>query len=136
MREFIRHPSDIPISICSNCSPDVKNNCLKNISLGGLCISTKNYIEPGCVICIKIQVLDQPCETTGIVAWCKNKKNKGYEVGIKLENSAAEDSIRMVEQVCHIEHYRRNVLKKEGRRLNSEEAAKEWITLFADKFPR
>ena len=135
MREFIRHPSDIPISIGINCSPDVKKNCLKNISLGGLCINSKNYIEPGCPVCIKILVLDLPCEATGVVAWCKNT-HKNYEVGIKLENSTAEDSIRMVEQVCHIEHYRKEVQEKEGRILNSEEAAKEWITHFADKFPR
>ena len=41
----------------------------------------------------------------------------------------------MVEQICHIEQYRREVLKKEGRRLSSEEAASEWIVKYASDFP-
>ena len=41
----------------------------------------------------------------------------------------------MVEQLCHIEHYRNEVNRKEGRDISSEEAATEWIAQFADKFP-
>jgi hypothetical protein len=42
----------------------------------------------------------------------------------------------MVEQVCHIEQYKADVLKKEGRELTGEEAAKEWILKYAKDFPR
>jgi hypothetical protein len=41
----------------------------------------------------------------------------------------------MVEQLCHIEAYRRRVLQDEGRRLTDEEAAMEWIANYADRFP-
>ena len=42
---------------------------------------------------------------------------------------------RMVEQVCHIEQYKHQVLKKEGRKLSGEEAALEWIQKYAPQFP-
>ena len=42
---------------------------------------------------------------------------------------------RMVEQVCHIEQYKRQVLETEGRVLNGEQAAKEWIRRYAASFP-
>ena len=42
---------------------------------------------------------------------------------------------RMVEQVCHIEQYRHEILKNEGRKLSSEAAALEWIQKYAPLFP-
>jgi hypothetical protein len=41
----------------------------------------------------------------------------------------------MVEQLCHIEHYRKEVRDTEGRILDGEAAAREWISKFAAKFP-
>ena len=42
---------------------------------------------------------------------------------------------RMVEQVCHIEHYKAEVREKEGRAISGEEAAQEWIRKYAKDFP-
>jgi hypothetical protein len=44
-------------------------------------------------------------------------------------------STRMVEQVQHIEHYRQEVLRVEGRLLDDDSAALEWIERFAAAFP-
>jgi len=44
-------------------------------------------------------------------------------------------STRMVEQVQHIEHYRQEVLRVEGRILDDESAALVWITRYAATFP-
>jgi hypothetical protein len=41
----------------------------------------------------------------------------------------------MVEQVCHIESYKQQILKSEGRKLSPEEAAVEWVSKFAANFP-
>ncbi len=42
---------------------------------------------------------------------------------------------RMVEQICHIEQYKNEILKAEGRQLDSKQAALEWIQKFASEFP-
>ena len=73
---------------------------------------------------------------TGKVVWC-SEKNGGYEVGIGFMTSEQKMFLlRMVEQLCHIEHYRNEIARIEGRDLSSEEAAKEWIKKHADSFPR
>jgi hypothetical protein len=41
----------------------------------------------------------------------------------------------MIEQICHIESYRRDVAQQEGRQLTTEEAAVEWISRYASSFP-
>lgn len=42
---------------------------------------------------------------------------------------------RMVAQLRLIERYRTTVLRREGRRLDSETAAREWIARYAARFP-
>ena len=41
---------------------------------------------------------------------------------------------RMVAQFCQIEDYRRELREREGRELSSDEAAREWIMLYAEEF--
>jgi hypothetical protein len=42
----------------------------------------------------------------------------------------------MVEQLCLIENYRREVKLNEGRELDPERAAAEWIEAYAADFDR
>ena len=69
------------------------------------------------------------------VAWCR-KDNEHYEIGIEFLDRDEATSARIVEQVCHIEHYKQEVRESEGRDLSSEEAAREWIKRFAASFPK
>ena len=73
-------------------------------------------------------------QAMGRVSWCRPEGN-GFEIGIEFLNKDDMFSARMVEQVCHIEEYKQEVLLKEGRNLSSEEAALEWIKKYAKDFP-
>ncbi|MBN8454337.1 hypothetical protein [Accumulibacter sp.] len=42
---------------------------------------------------------------------------------------------RMLAQITLIERYRADVLRREGRRLDSDSAALEWIARYAEHFP-
>ena len=70
----------------------------------------------------------------GNVVWCDRSGN-GYEIGIEFEKSRDVFRLRMIEQICHIEHYRKEILLQEGRELTTQEAASEWITKYASDFP-
>ncbi len=140
MRNFIRHPIDIPIKIIEiegdNCeSEDSLDQSLHDISIGGLrCLSTKP-LATGAEIKIIIDLVDPVLEIPGIVIWCRTA-GASYELGIEYQGEKDVYRLRMVEQICHIEHYRKEVQTREGRNISSEEAAREWITKFAGKFPK
>ncbi|NEV61805.1 PilZ domain-containing protein [Thiorhodococcus minor] len=134
-RQFLRHPSDVPISYSLREVVFSQSDYLRNIGEGGLCFASRIPISPGTRIHIEIPIAEPAFEADGIVVWC-NAADPAFEVGVRFEGVEAEYGIRMVEQVCHIEHYRQQVLKQEGRSLTSEEAALEWIQKFADRFPR
>jgi len=135
MREFIRHPSDVPIEICSDAAVDFTKETLKDIGHGGLCISSPGPLAIGLRLKLRIPVRDPVFEASGIVAWCRQSARQ-YDVGVQFEDPDTEFQMRMVEQICHIEQYRIQVLKQEGRHLDSKEAAFEWIQHQAEAFPR
>lgn len=136
MREFIRHPASVPIQL-EELDRDMSfgTNTLNNVSIGGVsCLSTEP-IEQGSTVKMRINCINPDFEITGKTVWCRTK-NDIYEVGIEFIVSKDEVfHLRMIEQICHIEHYRNEVLHSHGRELTSEEAAREWIEKFAESFP-
>ncbi len=138
IRKFIRHPSGVPIQVTLDFAEDENDETvdqtITNVSLGGLAFISQKPLELLERVRICIPVLNQDNYLVGNVVWCE-KVGGGYEIGIEFEKSKDVFRLRMIEQICHIEHYRKEVEESEGRELNAQEAAKEWISKFAGEFP-
>ena len=135
MREFIRHPTDIPIKYRIQDSNKIGINNLRNISLGGLCFRLSVPLVEGMQLILSIPIIKPAFRAKGIVAWC-NKTEDGFDVGVNFFDSDTEYRARMVEQICQIEHYRKDIQHREGRIISAEKAAEEWIERYASEFPR
>lgn len=136
MRRYVRHPTDIPISFRLGAVGANHREYARNIGESGLCFLSPARITPGTAIQIEIAIAGPIFRAEGVVAWCRRDEEGGaFEVGVCFTGLETAYSIRMVEQVCHIEHYRQEVLRTEGRDLTSEEAALEWIEQFSARFP-
>ncbi|AFL72853.1 PilZ domain-containing protein [Thiocystis violascens] len=135
LRQYLRHPSDVPIAYRLGEVIADHQHYLRNIGKGGLCFSSRIAIPPGAHIHIEIPIIEPVFNADGIVVWC-HPSGDDFEVGVRFEGVDDEYGLRMVEQVCQIEHYRHEIFKSEGRLLNSEEAALEWIQKYAARFPQ
>jgi hypothetical protein len=136
MRQYIRHPSEMPIQYQphdTGMHAATRDN-MQNVSSGGLAFHSEEQLEPGSLVDIRIDVRPPPFTAEGRVVWCHQKED-GYLIGLQFDDTDIEYSLRMVEQVCYIEQYRREILRKEGRRISSEQAASEWISRYAADFP-
>jgi len=133
-RDFIRHPSDIPIEYTLENISTPKKEKLQNVSIGGISLQSSVYIAKGTLIEILIPIIKPPFRVKGVVVW-NHQSGENFDVGIKFMDSETAFRARMVEQICYIEHYRKEVFEKEGRKLSAEEAAIEWINKYADEFP-
>ncbi|MDH5301878.1 MAG: PilZ domain-containing protein [Gammaproteobacteria bacterium] len=136
MRRYIRHPSDIPIEFEVVGAQQGGNERLTNVSLGGLSFVCSRQVELGSLVRVRISAVQPPFEASAHVRWCKQLQGGGYEVGAELLSQDEAFKTRMVEQVCHIEHYKREVFAREGRQLTGQQAAAEWISRYAASFPR
>jgi len=134
MRNYIRHPSDIPIDFQPEELAEAHSERLKNISQGGLAFHSATRLATGSIIRVKIPLVTPVFQAVGRVMWC-HPKGDHFEIGIEFLDRDDAFRARMVEQLCHIEHYRQQVLVEQGRQLSSEQAAAEWIQHFAPDFP-
>ncbi len=133
-RKFIRHPSEIPIEVGAVGQLAHGARRASDIGLGGLAFCCDSALERGLEVEIRIPFVRPPFEMNGRVAWCR-ACGASFELGVEFLVQDDAFRARMVEQVCHIEKYKAEIFAAEGRVMNSEEAAVEWIGKFAADFP-
>ena len=88
----------------------------------------------GSVINLWIPSVEPAFESEAWVVWCMPAA-QGFDLGVAFLNAEDAFRARMVEQICHIETYRRRLMSDEGRALTPEAAAHEWIARYANSFP-
>ncbi len=115
-------------------------NCnLRTISQGGLSCEVAQEFAVGSSVDIDIPSVSPPYHGQGVVVWCKpnGKENGGsvaYEIGVRFIDDEEAFKSRMVQQICQIEHYKNIVFEREGRIIDGNEAAAEWINKYAESF--
>jgi len=124
----------MPLSVVAEGLPGLMPPRLKDLSAGGISFLCDHKITPGTVIRISIGCIQPPFESDGRVVWCGGQ-GALFQVGVEFIGGDEVSNARMIEQVCHIEHYRKEVMACEGRQLTSEEAAKEWMAKYASNVP-
>lgn len=132
-RNFIRHPSGIPIDAQPTSQEDAHQTSMLNISEGGIAFESHEQLPIGAEISIKIPQIDLTFHVTGKVVW-SSEMDQGFSIGVIFTDKDEAFRARMVQQVCHIESYWREAVDS-GRELTIEDAASEWIKRFATDFP-
>lgn len=147
MRRFVRHPAEIPIELeergrhatrAASTAADRQDSArassvLQNLSIGGLRCEVDRFIAIGTSIQIRIPLVNPDYTGQGVVVWCR-PHDRHFEIGIEFDREEEAFKSRMVEQVCLIEQYRKRIRIAEGRELDGEQAAREWISRYAGEF--
>jgi PilZ domain len=133
-RAFIRHTAGVPIEV--RAVPGSAGRTLEsvNVSTGGLSFTSEEALELGSTIEIRIDEVDPPFEARARVVWA-SPEGPHHCVGVQFLDASDAFRARMVEQVCAIERYRKEVRENEGREITSQQAAAEWIGKYAGRFP-
>ncbi|MEH6652304.1 MAG: hypothetical protein V7707_19955 [Motiliproteus sp.] len=76
-------------------------------------------------------ITDDTSADTRVISCSDNYQ--GYQLMLAFTDEEQAFRFRMVEQLCHIHQYQRQ-LQYQGRRLSINEAAGEWISCFAGQF--
>lgn len=153
VREFIRHTVNIPIEfrlLADDEHPDAPPlpdhaedgrtamrtaGESRNVGFGGLAFESNFCPQVGNLIEIRIPTVDPPFIAKARVAWCRSEPDGGYMIGASFLDASDAFRSRMVQQVCSIENYRKEVKAEEGRDLTPQEASAEWIAKYAGRFP-
>ena len=140
MRQYIRHPADVPIQISidpnGNGAPAAMgfHGDIVDVSQGGIACEVTQAIQVGALVNVDIDSVSPQYHGKGKVVWCKPKPGC-FEVGVCFVDQEEAFRSRMVQQICQIEMYKNMIYEREGRLLDGEEAAQEWINKYAAEFP-
>jgi len=134
-RRFIRHTAGVPIEVRPVSGAAARRLESVNVSEGGISFLSDVDYPLGSVIELSIPEVDPPFEASARVVWTNPEAGR-FCIGVGFLDPTDAFRARMVEQVCAIERYRREVEEHEGRTLTPADAAAEWITRFAGRFPQ
>ncbi|QMV61272.1 PilZ domain-containing protein [Pseudomonas berkeleyensis] len=134
MRKFLRHPSDMPVELVLRKQACIPRQRLNNISLGGVACNSPRGFRRGTSVELRIPLLGEQARYPGVIAWCK-RQAEDYLVGIAFIDEDTLFRARMVEQVCQIQHYRKQLEQESGEARAIEQCASEWIAQHAAEFP-
>lgn len=132
---FIKHPCDIPLDFSVDAPPSYVAAQMINVHDGGMVFEAHTSLPVGAKIHLTVNLKGSDFALAGIVTHCIYIDDSHCNVGVQFEEDNEHHSMRMIEQACHIEHYRKQA-SEYGRSLSEDEAAKEWIERFAAYFPR
>ena len=106
-----------------------------NLSEGGLrFLSPKSY-PIGTVFEITFPIKDQLMTLKARVVHSVLDRETGtYHTGVCFSNTSQLFKIKLAEQLCHIDEYRRKLSKRTGQVVSEEEAAHRWISEQSEKF--
>lgn len=135
MRRFVRHPTDIPIHVhAAQVQHNGHGECqMTTVSQGGLSCEVDREFNVGCLVDIHIPSVTPAYHGLGEVVWCHARAG-GFLIGLRFTDREEAFKSRMVQQVCQIEHYKNLVFEQEGRVLDGNQAASEWIQKHAASF--
>jgi len=126
---FIRYPSHVPV----HCRPHREALNGHDVTPGGICFASGEPFAPGVLVKLSLGAPHGVEHFTAKVAWSKPRGTE-YVTGACLLDDADACRARMVAQLCHIDAYRRRE-QAQGRLLDDDAAASEWIERYAHEVP-
>jgi hypothetical protein len=136
-RQFLRHPLDVPLRCTIKSATDEDNAGLRNISDGGAAFFSQKKYRKGQSVELSFPVFKSTPVIRGKVIWTMTDKDSPGQFvnGLKYADGRDRKVLRLVEQICHIMSYRVMQEHLTGKVMSADEAAREWISKYADSFP-
>lgn len=130
----IHHPAEIPIEVLPVDSGGGKRLSRRRARLPALVFDFPHKLHVGTTVTVSIPNVQKETQIRGRIIWLARRRC-GYIVGMAFLTENDAFRMRMLEQACHIEVYRKVIRACEGRELTTEQAAAEWISSHAADFP-
>jgi hypothetical protein len=128
VKSFIRYPNGVRVrqQPCSDRGGDGETS-------GGICFVTPTHVAPGNTIHVSLDTPRGAEELTVRVVWCE-AEGGAWLIAARLLDDADACRARLAAQLCLIDAYRRTQ-RQQGRDLDEDTAAMEWISRYAHEVP-
>jgi hypothetical protein len=108
-----------------------------NISIGGLLFTSTNPVNKGTLISLKMPFEDKVFKVMAKVVHCnKSLDTNLFNVGVSFYRLRDAFKVKLIEQLYLISEYRDLRSVQLGREVSLEEASREWIRRYSERFRR
>ena len=140
-RRFIRHSLCFPLSykVIDKGVGGAKESPAStlNISMGGLLFAAKRPVEEGSTIVVKMPFENKVFNIRAKVVRCdKNPETKLNNIGVRFFRTNDAFKVKLVEQIYLISEYRDLKSMQTGKEMSLEDASREWIKRYSERFKR
>jgi hypothetical protein len=104
-----------------------------DLSEGGLSFESPEPLAAGAAVEVAFPLEAERFALTGTVANCA-ATGGGYRVGLAFLEPPQTFRRKLAEQILRIQELRRELGRIRGEDVSAEEAAREWIEYYAEKF--
>jgi hypothetical protein len=108
---------------------DVKS--VHDMSASGFRLSSGEPVNRGQVVEIRFPDLAPSFVARGEVVWCRDRPNRGYEIGLRFSDDTTPEYERLWTRIREIETFRRTIEDLRGHPVPFEEALREWLAKFS-----
>lgn len=141
-RKFIRHPLSFPLKFKvlgknkAAIGGEIKSKTI-NISIGGLLFSSQHRVRKDALISLKMPFEDKIFKVMARVLHCtKSLDTDLYNVGVSFHRLHDAFKVKLIEQLYLISEYRDLRSVQLGREIPLEQASREWIKRYSERFRR
>ncbi|MFH1836793.1 MAG: PilZ domain-containing protein [Candidatus Omnitrophota bacterium] len=136
-RRFIRHLLVNPLEFQISEQKEFQKSETEDISEGGLMFMSTKSVPVGSVIRIQMPVYDKVFKIQGkVVHSSKDLSTDLYKIGVSFETYVEAFKVKLIEQIYLIEEYRVLRSLQEGKDISLQEASKEWIKRYSERFEK
>jgi c-di-GMP-binding flagellar brake protein YcgR len=135
-RRYIRHllVSPLEFQISEEDKPEKTETV--NVSEGGLMFLSKTDVAAGTVIKLQMPLYDKVFSIKAKVVHTQKDETGLYRVGVEFVSYADAFKVKLIEQIYLIEEYRVLRSLQMGREMTLQEASREWIKRYSDRFEK
>jgi hypothetical protein len=130
-RSHARHPIRTPLQLRV---ADAALRCRTgDLSEGGLFFESPQEFPAGTNVEVTFPIEAERFALSGTVANCA-EVGAGYRIGVVFGEPSQTFRRKLAEQILRIQELRRELGRIRGEDVSAEEAAREWVEYYAEKF--
>jgi len=136
-RRYIRHLLVSPLEFQVSEEGEIQKTETVNLSEGGLLFMSRTDVAVGASIKLQMPLYDKVFKVNAkVVHSTKDKATGLYSIGVTFVNYADAFKVKLIEQIYLIEEYRVLRSLQIGREMSLQEASKEWIKRYSERFEK
>ncbi len=136
-RRYIRHLLVSPLEFKVEDEESAHKGETVNISEGGLLFMSKESVEPGKTIRLSLPLYEKVFHIkANVVHSIKDEDTGLFRIGVCFVSYSDAFKVKLIEQIYLIEEYRVLRSLQLGREISLQEASREWIKRYSERFEK